>query len=87
MSAVPPLLPLLNLTPALDTDAPALAELRVAAMRDSLLRVGRFDPQRARLRLLDRLASEQMPLIGFHLPGGGIGRAERTDGTYRFVES
>lgn len=40
-----------------------------------------------RLRLLDRLASEQMPLIGFHLPGGGIGRAERTDGTYRFVES
>ncbi|WP_054301262.1 MBL fold metallo-hydrolase [Gemmobacter sp. LW-1] len=40
-----------------------------------------------RLRLLDRLASEQMPLIGFHLPGGGIGRAERADGTYRFVES
>lgn len=40
-----------------------------------------------RLRLLDRLASEQMALIGFHLPGGGIGRAERADGTYRFVES
>lgn len=40
-----------------------------------------------RLRLLDRLASEQMALIGFHLPGGGIGRAERAGGTYRFVES
>lgn len=40
-----------------------------------------------RLRLLDRLASEQIALIGYHLPGGGIGRAERADGAYRFVES
>lgn len=29
----------------------ALADIRVAAMRDSLVRVGRFDPQRARQRL------------------------------------
>lgn len=40
-----------------------------------------------RLRLLDRLASEQIALIGYHLPGGGIGRAERANGAYRFVES
>ena len=35
--------------------------------------------------LLDRLASEQMQLIGFHLPGGGIGHAERDGEGYRFV--
>ncbi|MGB8814051.1 MAG: MBL fold metallo-hydrolase [Paracoccaceae bacterium] len=39
-----------------------------------------------RLSLLDQIAAAQMPLIGFHLPGGGIGRAERADGAYRFVE-
>ncbi|MBD3763262.1 MAG: MBL fold metallo-hydrolase [Rhodobacterales bacterium] len=38
-----------------------------------------------RLRLLDRLAGEQMPIVGYHLPQGGVGRAERADGTYRFV--
>ncbi|UWQ90557.1 MBL fold metallo-hydrolase [Rhodobacteraceae bacterium M382] len=38
-----------------------------------------------RQMLLDRLASEQMQLIGFHLPGGGIGRAEQTDDGYRFI--
>ncbi|WP_027257870.1 MBL fold metallo-hydrolase [Leisingera aquimarina] len=39
----------------------------------------------ARMRLLDRLAAEQMQLIGYHLPGGGIGRAERIGSGYRFV--
>lgn len=34
------------------SDAEALAELRVAAMRESLERIGRFDPVRARERLL-----------------------------------
>ncbi len=38
-----------------------------------------------RVRLLDQLASEQMRLIGFHLPGGGVGRAEKTADGYRFV--
>jgi len=38
-----------------------------------------------RVRLLDQLASEQMRLIGFHLPGGGIGRAEKAADGYRFV--
>lgn len=39
----------------------------------------------SRLSLLDRLASEQIALIGFHLPGGGIGRAERRGDKFRFV--
>jgi glyoxylase-like metal-dependent hydrolase (beta-lactamase superfamily II) len=38
-----------------------------------------------RLSLLDQLASAQMPLIGFHLPEGGIGHAERYGSAYRFV--
>ncbi len=38
-----------------------------------------------RIRLLDRLANEQMRLVGFHLPDGGLGRAENADGAYRFV--
>lgn len=46
------------------------------------------DPEQAirtRRMLLDRLASENLNLVGFHLPGGGIGRAEATDAGYRFV--
>lgn len=39
-----------------------------------------------RVALLDQIATAQMRLVGYHLPGGGIGRAERADGTYRFVE-
>lgn len=39
-----------------------------------------------RVSLLDQLAAEQMRLIGYHLPGGGIGRAEKADAGYRFVE-
>lgn len=39
-----------------------------------------------RTALLDQISHGQMRLVGYHLPGGGIGRAEKTDGTYRFVE-
>jgi glyoxylase-like metal-dependent hydrolase (beta-lactamase superfamily II) len=39
----------------------------------------------SRVDLLDQLAHEQMPLIGYHLPNGGIGRAERYGDAYRFV--
>ena len=35
--------------------------------------------------LFDRLTADKMTLIGFHLPDGGIGRAEATDDGYRFV--
>lgn len=41
----------LSLTPAGEGDFEALLALRLAAMRESLERVGRFDPQRARERL------------------------------------
>ncbi|MDX8350855.1 MBL fold metallo-hydrolase [Cognatiyoonia sp. IB215182] len=39
-----------------------------------------------RTALLDQLASEQMRVLGFHLPGNGIGRVERDGAAYRFVE-
>ncbi len=38
-----------------------------------------------RLRLLDQLATDQMVMVGFHLPEGGLGRVERTGDAYRFV--
>lgn len=46
------------------------------------------DPEagaRTRARLLDQLATDQMRLIGFHLPGNGIGRVEKTGSHYHFV--
>ncbi len=35
--------------------------------------------------LLDRLSAEQMVVIGFHLPEGGIGRVEAAGDGFRFV--
>jgi len=40
-----------------------------------------------RVALLERLASEGMPMIGYHLPGGGVGRVERAESGFRFVEA
>ena len=40
------------LVAAHEDDAEQLVALRIAAMRDSLMRIGRFDPQRARQRFL-----------------------------------
>lgn len=39
----------------------------------------------SRKMLLDRISSEQMPVIGFHLPNGGLGRIEAKEGSYRFT--
>ncbi|MGR3500974.1 MBL fold metallo-hydrolase [Pseudaestuariivita sp.] len=39
-----------------------------------------------RRALLDRLAAEDLTLVGFHLPGGGIGRVDRFGDAYQFVE-
>lgn len=39
----------------------------------------------SRQMLLDRLEGEKMPVIGFHLPDGGIGRVEREGDGYCFV--
>lgn len=38
-----------------------------------------------RLRLLDQLATDQMAVVGFHLPEGGLGRVERDGDAFRFV--
>jgi glyoxylase-like metal-dependent hydrolase (beta-lactamase superfamily II) len=38
-----------------------------------------------RLRLLDRLATDKLRLLGAHLPAPGAGFVERRDGAYRFV--
>lgn len=39
-----------------------------------------------RRMLFDRLLSEQLPLIGFHLPNGGMGRVDQAGGGFRLVE-
>jgi GNAT superfamily N-acetyltransferase len=44
---------------AMPSDREALADLRVEAMRESLERVGRFDPARARERFLAGFVPEQ----------------------------
>lgn len=46
------------------------------------------DPDRAaaaRRRTLDMLATDRIPLLGYHLPWPGLGRAERKDAGFRFV--
>ena len=39
-----------------------------------------------RLRLLDRMAADQMMLIGYHLPAPGFGRVERQGQRYRYIQ-
>lgn len=38
-----------------------------------------------RTRLLDQLVADDIMLLGFHLPDGGLGRVERSNDAYRFV--
>jgi len=38
-----------------------------------------------RLRLLDRITTDDLALIGFHLPKGGIGRVDKDANGYQFV--
>ncbi len=45
-------MPRVSFEPATAADAEALVAIRIAAMRESLERIGRFDPQRARDRFL-----------------------------------
>ena len=40
-----------------------------------------------RKRLLDQLATDKIPLLGYHLPWPGIGRVEHKDAAYRFVQA
>ena len=41
----------------------------------------------SRKRLLDQLATDKIPLVGYHLPWPGVGRVERTAGAFRFAQS
>ena len=47
------------LAQAREDDAEELVALRIASMRDSLTRIGRYDPQRARERFLSGFVAEQ----------------------------
>ncbi|WP_299472154.1 MBL fold metallo-hydrolase [uncultured Roseibium sp.] len=38
-----------------------------------------------RIALLDRIVADDLKVAGFHLPGGGIGRVERTGDAFRFL--
>jgi glyoxylase-like metal-dependent hydrolase (beta-lactamase superfamily II) len=38
-----------------------------------------------RRRMLDRLATDRIPFVGFHLPWPGFGQVERSGAEYRFV--
>ncbi|MCQ0091726.1 MBL fold metallo-hydrolase [Roseovarius sp. M141] len=40
---------------------------------------------RTRMRLLDQLATDDIALLGFHLPHGGLGRVERAADSYQFL--
>ncbi|WP_082987932.1 GNAT family N-acetyltransferase [Bordetella bronchialis] len=50
--------PGISYAPVGEADFDELADLRIAAMRDSLERVGRFDPERARRRLRENYAPQ-----------------------------
>ncbi|WP_282608667.1 GNAT family N-acetyltransferase [Pelagibius sp. Alg239-R121] len=64
----------LRVVPTTDEDGETLAALRVAAMRESLEALGRFEPERARTRFLNsfdprstfRVLSDSV-LIGFYV--------------------
>ena len=57
----------ITLFPAIDTDAEALVQLRIDAMRESLESIGRFDPARARERFLSTFE----PKYTRHIDAGG----------------
>ncbi|MEO1114842.1 MAG: MBL fold metallo-hydrolase, partial [Pseudomonadota bacterium] len=38
-----------------------------------------------RLALLDRILADDLKVAGFHLPGGGVGRVERSGDAFRFL--
>ena len=54
---------IIELMPVEEGDFEELAELRIAAMRESLERVGRFDPERARERLRSSFTPERTRFV------------------------
>ncbi|MEL6597957.1 MAG: MBL fold metallo-hydrolase [Pseudomonadota bacterium] len=68
----------------------AIANHHVAFRRPDWQTGADQDPALAvanRAMLFDRLTSEQMPIVGFHLAGGGIGHVDTDGDGYRFVTS
>ncbi|WP_148227550.1 MBL fold metallo-hydrolase [Fulvimarina pelagi] len=66
----------------------AISNNPISFLRPDLAWGADMDPDagaETRKRLLDRLASERMRFVGFHLPDGGMGHVERKGGAYRFV--
>lgn len=59
----------------------ALAKPEWASGSDQDVELG----AKTRTRLLDQLVSDDIALLGFHLPNGGLGRVERDGDAYRFV--
>jgi GNAT superfamily N-acetyltransferase len=53
----------LSFAPVVAEDFESMAELRIAALRESLERLGRFDPQRARARLQAAFVPQYMQHI------------------------
>lgn len=66
----------------------AIGNGHVAFARPDLPSGSDQDPDTAiatRARLFDRITAEQMQVIGFHFPDGGIGRAEARNDGYLFL--
>ena len=66
----------------------ALSHVAVSFARPDWRWGSDYDSDRAvatRRRLLDALASERIPLVGFHLPWPGHGMVERSATAYRFA--
>lgn len=59
---MPPPVPL-TVRQATEKDFEALVDLRTRAMRESLERIGRFEPDRVRARLRDTFAPESMQIM------------------------
>ena len=55
--------PAFTFQPATEADFPALVSLRIQAMRDSLERIGRFDPERAAQRFRSTFRPDDTRLI------------------------
>jgi ribosomal protein S18 acetylase RimI-like enzyme len=68
----------IELAPVTEGDFEELAGLRIAAMRESLERVGRFDPERARERLRSSFVPERTRFVV--LAGERIGFVATQDG-------
>ncbi|QJF52339.1 MBL fold metallo-hydrolase [Roseobacter ponti] len=66
----------------------AIGNHHVALRRPDWLSGSDQDPEtavKARKMLIDRIVSEQLPVIGFHLPDGGMGRIDQGPNGYKFI--